>query len=206
VAGVLALGAVVYAGSRLWAQAGGAAARPAAPQTKIGLINLPYVVKNYEKYKNFMKQMQDEEKTYADQIKTKKEQQEAKSKAMAASTDESKKLALEQEIKNLQREIEDLAGKARRDLNKKVADMMVIVYREIRDAAFRHAQANNIDLVMHFVDGTTPEEMNSPMAILPKMQGGGCIPLTWNPGLDISGHILFALNSNYKNPAPAPAH
>src|SRR5205823_1731107 len=45
-AGVLILGVAVYAGSRLWAQNTSGAARP-APTTRIALINLPYVIKNY---------------------------------------------------------------------------------------------------------------------------------------------------------------
>jgi Skp family chaperone for outer membrane proteins len=211
VAGVLVLGVVVYAGSRLWAQNTAGAARPAAPTTRIGLINLPYVIKNYDKYKTFMKQMLEEEKNYAEQIKSKKDQQEAKSKALQSTLDAAKKDALETEIRNLQRDVEDLAAKARREMNKKGADMMVVVYKEIRDAAYRHAGSNNFDVVMHFADGTTPEEMNSPQAIVPKMQAGGCIPLYWNPALDISGHVLYALNTAYRGaasgtPAPAGTH
>jgi Skp family chaperone for outer membrane proteins len=197
--GVLVLGVAVYAGSRLWAQNTAAARPAAAPTTRLGLINLPYVIKNYDKYKSFMKQMLEEEKGYAEQIKSKKELQERKAKELQTTVDAAKKDALETELKNLQRDVEDLAAKARREMNKKGADMMVLVYKEIRDAAWRHAQSsNNFDVVMHFADGTTPEEMNSPQAIVPKMQAGGCIPLYWNPALDISGHVLHALNASYR--------
>ena len=110
----------------------------------------------------------------------------------------------------MQRDIEDLAAKARREMNKKGADMMVVVYKEIRDTAWRHAQSNNFDVVLHFADGTTPEEMNSPQSIVPKMQAGGCVPLYWNPALDISGYVLQALNSSYRaasgTAAPAGTH
>jgi Skp family chaperone for outer membrane proteins len=207
VAGVLALGAALYAGSRLLAQNTGAARPAAAPQTRIAVINLPYIYKNYEKYKNFLKQMQDEEKNYANDLKTKQDQKEAKAKALSGAVDAAQKEKLETEIRNLQREVEDLAAKARKELNKKAADMLVQVYREIRDAAFRHAQGHNFDLVLHFSDGTTEQEMNSAQAILPKMQAGGCVPLYWNPALDISGHVLYALNTAYngtsKSAAPA---
>jgi len=210
VAGVLVLGVAAHAGSQLWAQNANGAARPAGPTTRIGLINLPYVIKNYDKYKSFMEQMLKEEKGYATDIKTKKDQQEAKTKALQTTVDAAKKEALETEVRNLQRDIEDLAAKARREMNKKGADMMVVVYKEIRDAAWRHAQSNNFDVVMHFADGTTPEEMNSPQSIVPKMQAGGCVPLYWNPALDISGHVLFALNSSYRaasgTAAPAGTH
>ena len=215
-AGVLILGVAVYAGSRLWAQNTSGAARP-APTTRIALINLPYVIKNYEKYKSFIKQMQEEEKGYANDIKTKKDQQEAKNKQLQSTVDAAQKEKLETEIRTLQRDIEDLVAKARREMNKKGADMMVVVYKEIRDAAWRHAQSNNFDIVLHFADGTTPDEMNSPQSIVPKMQAGGCVPLYWNPALDISGHVLYALNTAYKGassgstppastPTPAGTH
>jgi Skp family chaperone for outer membrane proteins len=142
--------------------------------------------------------MSTEEKGYAEQIKTKKESQERKAKELQTTLDAAKKDTLETEIKSLQRDIEDLAAKARREMNKKGTDMMVLVYKEIRDAAWRHAQSNNFDVVMHFADGTTAEEMNSPQAIISKVQAGGCIPLYWNPALDISGHVLYALNASYR--------
>jgi Skp family chaperone for outer membrane proteins len=204
VAGALALGVAVYAGSRLSAQNTGAT-RPAAPQTRIALINLPYVIKNYEKYKSFIKEMQEEDKKYVEQIKTKKDIQEKKAKEAAATPDAAKKEALEQEGRNLQRDIEDLAAKARKEMNKRGSDMMVQVYKEIRDAAWRHAQSNNFDLVLHFEDGSTAEEMNSAAVIMRKMNAGGCIPLHWNPALDISGHVLYALNAAYAGATGKPA-
>src|SRR5262249_1696264 len=93
-AGVLILGGAVYAGSRRWAQKTCGAARP-APTTRIALINLPYVIKNYEKYKSFIKQMQEEEKGYANDIKTKKDQQEAKNKQLQSTVDAAQKEKLE---------------------------------------------------------------------------------------------------------------
>ena len=135
----------------------------------------------------------------------KKDLQEKKTKEAAAAPDPARKEALEQEVRNLQRDIEDLAAKARKEMNKKGSDMMVLVYKEIRDAAWRHAQSNNFDLVLHFEDGSTAEEMNSAAIIMRKMNAGGCIPLHWNPGLDISGHVLYALNAAYAGSVGKPA-
>ena len=203
VAGVLALGAALYAGSRLLAQNTGAARPAAAPSTRIALINLPYVIKNYDKYKNFTKQIMEDEKKYTDEIKGKKDEQDRKTKELQNAVDPAKKEAAETAVKNLQREIEDLAAKARKEMNKKGIDMMVLVYKEVRDAAWRHAQSNNFDMVLHFEDGTTGEEMNSPALMMRKIQAGGCIPLYWNPALDISGHVLYALNAAYSGSKPA---
>ncbi len=204
VAGVLALGALAYAGGQLWAQ--GNAARPAAaPQTRIALINLPYVIKNYEKYKNFLKDMKEEDKKYVEQIKAKQALADSKTKEAQAATDGATKDRLEQDIRNLKREVEDVATKARRDMQKKGSDMMVKVYKEIRDAAWRHAQGHNYDLVLHFEEASTKEEVDNPALIMRKMNGGGATPLYWNPSLDISGHVLHALNTSYKSAAaPAP--
>ncbi len=56
-AALMGLGAVIYVG-KLWAQTGtGQPAAASAPQTKIALINLTYVIKNYDKFKLFQEEM-----------------------------------------------------------------------------------------------------------------------------------------------------
>src|SRR5271166_4429060 len=58
VAGIAALALVAYFGSRLWAQAPGAAA--AAPaQTRVAVINLLQVIKNYNKAKFYETELEE---------------------------------------------------------------------------------------------------------------------------------------------------
>ena len=107
--------------------------------------------------------------------------------------------AKEQEMRNVQREMEDLKLKVRKEVGQRSNDEMVKVYKEVRDAAYRHAQAHNFDLVLHFEGPADKQEVDSPVLVMRNMNAGGCVPLYWNSALDISGHVLKALNSYVPN-------
>jgi Skp family chaperone for outer membrane proteins len=192
---VLSLGTAVYFGSRLGANP--TAAQPPVTQTRIAMLNLRWVIKNYAKYQSFIGEIQATEKNYIDQLTTKQKQLEDKAKAMEKLPAAEKERA-EQEVRDLQRGIEDIKLKARKDVAQRSNDQMVKVYKEVRDAAFRHAQANGFDLVLHFEGPAESNEVDSPILVTRNMNAGGCVPLYWNPSLDISGHVLKALNAQYQ--------
>ena len=200
--GALSLTAAVYFGSRLWAQT---AARPAASaQTRVALLNLRWVIKNYAKYQAFIAQMKEKEKTYVASLEEKQKQITAKVKE-AESANAAGKERLDQEVRNLQRDMEDIKLRARKEVAALSNDEMVKVYKEVREAAYRHAQAQGFDLVLHFEGPAEKGEVDSPVLVTRNMNAGGCVPLYWNPALDISGHVLNALNTKFNGGTPAPA-
>src|SRR5262245_2876892 len=158
------------------------------------MLNLRWVIKNYTKYQSFIEEIKQTEKGYIDQLTSKQKQAEEKVKALDKLSGADKERA-EQEIRNFQREIEDIKLKARKDVAQRSNDQMVKVYKEVRDAAYRHAQANGFDLVLHFEGPAEPGEVDSPILVTRNMNAGGCVPLYWSPSLDISGHVLKALNA-----------
>jgi Skp family chaperone for outer membrane proteins len=196
VAGVLSLGLALYVG-KVWAQT--TPARPAgAPQTRVGLLNIRYVVKHYDKYKSFMDQMEEEDRKFTELMKGKQAQAEQIKKQLEKATGAEKE-NLEQQMRAIQRDAQDLTEKARREVAKRGNDEMVKVYKEIRDAAYRHAQSHNYDIVLHFEGAADNNERDNPMLITRNMNAGGAVPLYWNPQLDISAHVLHALNTAYRN-------
>jgi len=203
-AGVLALGTLAYMGTRMLAQTPAGQARPAAPQTKVAILNINYVIKYYEKYKNFQNDIKNKAKEYESKIIAKNNEIEKLSKDAAAASDPAKREQLEKQAKQLAREKEDLTMEGRKILAKQGADLMVIIYKEVREAAQRHAVANGFDLVLHYEEAITTEEFDSPQNIHRKLNAGGLIPLYWSQGMDISVDVLKALNASYR-PAPAPA-
>ncbi len=95
--------------------------------------------------------------------------------------------------------MQDLSDKAKRTLGKQEQEQMVVVYREIGAAVASYAEANDIDLVLHYNDATNDAEMNSANNIGRKMMTGPCTPLYYREhGMDISQRILEMLNSRYK--------
>src|SRR6185369_135409 len=113
--------------------------RPAAtPQTHVAMLNLRWVIKNYDKYKSFIEEMKVKEKKYLDELTAKQKLIEQKAKAAEAlPADQREKV--EVEVRNIQREMEDIKLKARKEVTTQSNDEMVKVYKEVRDAAYRHA-------------------------------------------------------------------
>jgi Skp family chaperone for outer membrane proteins len=210
VVGLATVGVAVYVGGRLMAQPGtaGYANRPASvatPKTRVALLNLKYVVMNYAKWKNFTEQLKGEYKKYEEQVQQLNNSMEGLKKQMAAATDQGQKEQIEKQAKGLQRQMQDLADEAKNSLGKKESDELVIIYKEIATAVASFAQANDIDLVMHYNDATTEIEMNSPQNIQRKMVTGATMPLYYKANeIEISQVILGMLNQRYGQPA-APA-
>jgi Skp family chaperone for outer membrane proteins len=203
--GLLSLGAAVYFGSQLWAQP---ATRPAASaQTRVAVLNLRWVIKNYAKYQTFIDLMKAEEKKYITELTAKQKQLEEKAKEAEKipPADAKRREAIEQEARNIQRDMEDIKLRARKEVAQKSNDEMVKVYKEVRDAAYRHAQSQGFDLVLHFEGPADSGEVDSPVLVTRNMNAGGCVPLYWNPNLDISASVLKALNAPFRDIQPKTA-
>jgi Skp family chaperone for outer membrane proteins len=191
--------------------------RPAAaePRTRIALLNLGYVIKNYKKFETFQSEIKAEYKNYEARVQAKQAQSEQLTKhATDPKTAPEQRDADERTLKQLKREIEDLAAEAKAALNKKQDEQLVILYREIQDAASRYAMAHNFEAVFHYQDATTQQDYYNPYMIARKVQSPSLMPIYQAPGLDISYEIVMALNAAYLNnnkqpaagqPAPRPA-
>ncbi len=221
VVGVVTVGAAIYIGSRLLAQqqppnqgqpyppTGGtpAAAAPVAPpQTRIALLNLNYVVQNYQKWINFRAQYKEDfKKLYEEKITLNQKALENCKKTLEnPALTPTDREAWEKERKRLDREMQDIADDAKQKLAKKEMDEVVLIYHEINDAVTDYASRHGIELVMHWNEAP-PQERWTPMNVGRKMGNGGCMPLYYHPGMDISDAILKSLNANVRAPAaPAP--
>jgi Skp family chaperone for outer membrane proteins len=207
-AAVLALGLAAYLGSQLQAQQPGTApARPAAaePRTRIALLNLAYVIKNYKKTETFQAEIKAEFKNYEARAQAKRAQMEQLAKhASDPKTTPEQRESDEKTITQLKREIEDINAEAKSTLGKKGDEQMVILYREIQDAAGRYAVAHNFEAVFHYLDATTQQDYYSPNMIVRKLQSPSLMPLYQAPGLDISVEVVMALNAAYAHNTNTP--
>jgi Skp family chaperone for outer membrane proteins len=214
-AGILAFGLAGYFGSHLWAQQTGTApaTRQAAaePRTRIALLNMAYVIKNYKKTETFQAEVKEAFKAYEAKAQAKQVLMEQYAKQIQdQKTTPDQREALTKQITNLKREVEDLNNEAKAVLGKKSDDQMVILYREIQDAAQRYAVAHNFEAVFHYIDATTQADYYSPGSIVRKLQSPSLMPLYQAPGLDISMEVVMALNAAWtrsanQNPAARPA-
>ncbi|HEY7310646.1 MAG TPA: OmpH family outer membrane protein [Gemmataceae bacterium] len=209
--GVLALAALYYVGQTLaQAPASGAPAAPApaasapaatAPRTRIALLNLTYVIKNYEKYKHFQEEIKSViepfQKTDAELRKRmedlNKQMEETAKKGGTVNREE-----LDRQGKDLKRKLEDNSAEAKMVLGKKSDDEMKILFMDVYEAARRYAISHEFDLVLHYNDATTPEDYMSPQNIARKLNTGALSPLYVGSGMDISVEVVNMLNYNVR--------
>lgn len=210
-AGVATLSAAIYASSRLWAQQGGYAqqgayqAQPTAaaqPRTRVALINLGQIIKNYQKFKNFEEQLKNDTQWYQKEIDKRKVQMQQLTTDSAKMTDTAQREQAERQMKTLQREVQDYTEDAKTKLSKREFDALVQTYREIQDAVGRYAKANDVELVMEYNDAIG-NDVFSPPFFSRKLTNNACVPMYAAPGMDITGVVVEMLNRSMAATTPA---
>ena len=176
------------------------------PRTRIGLVNLTYVIKNYSKYKDFQEEIKEivEPFQHTDaQLRRKLEKlreeaeeltQEANNGGKKAALATKKREDLEIKAKQLQRESEDNSAAAKLKLVKRADKEMIILFRDVEGAVKRYAASHDLDVVLHYNDAVDRQDYLSGQNIARKLNTGPLMPLTFVPGLDISKDIMDILN------------
>jgi Skp family chaperone for outer membrane proteins len=200
ITGIAALALAVYVAS-LWAQ--NTQGRGPALQTKVAVVNLPMVIKNYDKYKNYEKDLKEFAEGYQ------KKEEAIKAEMTKLRVDD--KLSVEekeQQAKRCQRDLEDLGLQFKKEIAKKQEAQLVTLYQEVEDMVKRVAETYNFEMVLQYSDAPDPKDRNTAMNILRKVQGGMCGPMYAASGLDISQMVYYNLNRLYNNNSAkaAPAH
>ena len=191
---VVALAAAIGVG-RLWAEDKGKKAAKPAPRTRIALLNLTYVIKNYSKYNEFQEEIKDTVKPFQEkdaELRARGAILNAEAQELGLS--EEKKERLETRLKKMKQQMEDNNAEAKKVLGKKTDAEMKILYSDVQEAAQNYATAHNFEMVLHYNDAVTKEDYFSPMNISRKVQTSALMPLYAAPGLDISTEIVNWLN------------
>jgi len=178
-------------------------AQPTEQRSRIGLLNLHHVVKNYAKAVALNNEMKEVFTPLQAKTKAKTAQLEALNKEGQLKPEIRE--TIEKQMRILKRELEDLSNEAQMMIGKKQDEQVVLIYREVQEAAQRVAVAHGYDMVLHYNDPTTSAEYWSASNIVRKMQGGACMPIYFAPGVDISADVVNALNQAYSRVAPPAA-
>ncbi len=197
---IVALAVVVGAGRLLAEGEKHKLASPAAPRTRLALVNLTYVIKHYQKYIHYQEEMKTAMRPFQEREKNLRIQAEKLSRGIAAGTDliPAKSEDAEEKLKTLQREMEDNQVKAKKTVGKKTEEAMKTLYLDVTDATQRYAVAHDLELVLHYNEHVTPEERNSPMNIARKLQCGPLTPIYSVAGIDISKELVDILNQSMR--------
>jgi Skp family chaperone for outer membrane proteins len=201
VAGVVALCLVGYVGSRLAAEppkTAPTAGTPAAPQpqTKVAVMNLSYVIKNYKKWEAFQKDYKEKLEAFDKQLAPKKKEYEDWEKELKKpEVSAAQKEEIGKKMREIQRVMQDKAEDYKKVLAEFEGNSFTTIYNDVKNMTERYARSKGIELVMHYNDGTTEAEVNTPTNIGRKMGQGACFPLYTAPGMDISQDVLKYLNA-----------
>lgn len=198
---VVAVAAVLGA-SRLSAQSKDKKSPP--PRTRIAIVNLTYVFKNCDQYKQFQIEIKEivephqkrDTELRAQLADLRKQAEDPSLVPVKGEEGENKpsKKELEEKAKKIQQELKDNAAKIKKKLGKRSDEEMKSLYVAVEQAAQRYANEHDLDLVLHYNDATTQEDFLSAQNIARKLNTGALMPLYWNPSMDISQDIVAILN------------
>ncbi len=182
-------------------------ARAQATGTRVAVVNIGVVFTKYEKAANFKKEMEDILKPYKEQAeKIKKSMLDYENAVKNPMVNEKDKEQYMNYMLTLKRQLEDLDRDARKKIGKRQEDHLVQLYKEVSEQIGRIANSNGIHLVLGF--GEPPnEDLMSFMNINRKLTGmdmGSTVPLFFHSSLDISDHVVTALNQAYRATAGTP--
>ena len=205
---VILAGFGILAGAYLWAQTPGnppPAQRPL--QTRIALINMVQVLKNYKKFTYFESQIRDKAQAMDKAVRPMKDRAEdLKKEYSQAQTPPARKEQIESEVRRLSLELQVKEDEMKKDLFKMNGDAAKQIYMEVEEAVSAYARANNFELVLFYNDAVTRDDFYHPENIKRKlMTPAAVMPMVVSPGMDVSDQIVANLNQKYTtSAAPVP--
>jgi Skp family chaperone for outer membrane proteins len=207
-AGLVALGALIYCGGQLLAQAQAPQPQPRPLQSRIGLINMVQVLKNYKKFQSMELDLKTRAQQLDEQLKPLKMKAEGlKAEYGNPKTTQERKEEIEREMRKLQSEGSDAETAAQKEMAKRNGEAAVTIYKEIQDSAQAYARANNLELVFFYNDAITESDFYHPANVRQKMMTPAAVmPMVVAPGMDISDALVNYLNQKYTSAAPVGAN
>ncbi|HEV3202853.1 MAG TPA: OmpH family outer membrane protein [Gemmataceae bacterium] len=200
VVGVATLGAGVYLASQVWAQqSGGGAVRPATPplQSKIALVNLGQVIKNYNKFKNYQEELKKFLEPVQKEMDAKKGQIIAKETLMnKPETPQAQRDQLQKEIKTMQFEMQTRIDELNSKRSQENVKLLQTIYKDVEDAVAAYARAYAIELVLQYSDPVEPTERLSAPILQQKLANNACFPVFMDPRMNITEPVIQMLNQH----------
>jgi len=202
VAGLLAVGAAAYLGSRVWGQNQGGGQPSGGPlRTRIALVNMVQVLKNYTKFKQDEEHLKTDIKAVEGQIEPLRNRLiQLKTEINKPGVEAAAREPMEKEGRQIQIKLQDLQEEANKKLGKMQGDMAVKIYHEVEEAVQLFARVNDIELVLMYndADRNSPNKENefySPGNVGRKMtMFGPAMPLVYDPRMDITVAVTQMLN------------
>jgi Skp family chaperone for outer membrane proteins len=169
---------------------------PTAMRTRIAVVNIAEVLRNYKKAKAVLEQITIQAKTIdgnelqpirADMIRMRTEMQNQ-------GADPAVRERLERDMRKRQLELQEKEEDARKRITKIKGEYMVQLFREIEEAVKYYARISDLDLVFFYSDLTDPANAYDPYTVQAKLNTGGALPMYVNPSMDITTTVWKSMN------------
>jgi Skp family chaperone for outer membrane proteins len=201
--GVLVVLAVLVSGGWSWTDK---KPQPPGPRTSIAVVNLAYILRNYEKAVEFQASAKDYMEAARKRENEAREKLDELAKKLIAEKNADKRGELERKLRKENNQFEEWKAETQNHLYKEQEKQIVELHKEIRNATQRYANAHDIALVLQYQDADPDSpEFNSPQNAGRKMQAGAYMPFCVAPGLDISKELTDVLNAEYRKAKAAKA-
>jgi len=195
VGAALVLGALFVAG-RSWSDT---EPKPAKPRSRVAVFNLTATLKGYSKYKASREELTKALAKYQGKdTELKKRSDSLAEERKQGGTTAGRREEIDEELKQLQRKIEDNKAAAQKVIVSKQEEQLKALYADVQAAARKYAREHDLELVLHYNDAAAPEQIDSPANIARKLQAGGLTPIHAAAGVDITAAITAALNKSVK--------
>jgi Skp family chaperone for outer membrane proteins len=176
----------------------------AISRTRIALINVNKILKDYRKASYLGQSLMKETEVRGMELKSKQAAIAAMQKELQTAATPEIRDAKERDIRNLQRELEDLDAKHRREMTEKQNQMLTTVYGEIQNVIGILVKTYEVDLVFFYPDAPSDAEKNLPVVLMQKLRPAAAFPI-YHRGLDFTDTVVATLNAQYPAPETQPA-
>ncbi len=209
--GMAALGIAVYVTTQLFAQAPPPAApvAPAQPrplQTRIGIVNMVVILKDYKKFQTIEQPIREKSKFYEQKLEGyRQELNKMKMDYNQPSTTQAMKEAIDKRAREVTQKAQGEEEDAKKELAKMQGEAAVQIYKEVKSAVDRFALQYGFEAVFFYNDAVTESDLVHPANVQRKLMQPACLmPMFITPGMDISKAIVDNLNASYAPTAAAP--
>jgi Skp family chaperone for outer membrane proteins len=183
-----------------------AAAQP-APVTpvRVGFVNMQEVLKLYPRYKALQDELKKKDDEFMGMVKKKQERAGELQKEYAATTDQKRKDAIEQDLRALKLEIDTIASDAKKTLGKYFDEEVAKIYVEFYGAVAEVAKSNGFDIVWRYTEDWDKVNYPKPENIVRRMAANPIFPMYYDrERYDITYRVVSYLSQKY--PAPAASN
>lgn len=190
-------------------QTGGNAPATAAPTPGIvpirtAVLNINKVLKNFNKAQQLNSMISGKVTAYGQQITERRDKMVKLQGELQRAMDPGQKDSLEMQMKQLDREMQDIDTQAKKDISAQQGTIAVGIYKDIEGVIQRVAVANGFDLVLSYPDAITTEDLYSQQNVVRKLASQAAIPIYYKPHIDITDAVVATLNATFPVPPVPP--